>query len=82
MKLAIFIEDLILVSDWLISKNIFSSETAFPSELKFGRKHLSLIKSGEVGNFFALFNEVAQFLSKSEVLVALSVFSSPYFFHQ
>jgi hypothetical protein len=25
------------------------------------------------------FNEVAQFLSKSEVLVALSVFSSPYF---
>ena len=30
----------ILVSDWLISKNIFSSETAFPSELKFGRKHL------------------------------------------
>jgi hypothetical protein len=26
------------------------------------------------------FNEVAQFLSKSEVLVALSVFSSPYFF--
>jgi hypothetical protein len=28
------------------------------------------------------FNEVAQFLSKSEVLVALSVFSSPYFFHQ
>jgi hypothetical protein len=28
------------------------------------------------------FNEVAQFLSKSEVLVALSVFSSKYFFHQ
>jgi hypothetical protein len=29
------------------------------------------------------FNEVAQFLSKSEVLVAVSVFSSsPYFFHQ
>jgi hypothetical protein len=28
------------------------------------------------------FNEVTQFLSKSEVLVALSVFSSPYFFHQ
>jgi hypothetical protein len=26
------------------------------------------------------FNEVAHFLSKSEVLVALSVFSSPYFF--
>jgi hypothetical protein len=25
------------------------------------------------------FNEVAHFLSKSEVLVALSVFSSPYF---
>jgi hypothetical protein len=28
------------------------------------------------------FNEIAQFLSKSEVLVALSIFSSPYFFHQ
>jgi uncharacterized membrane protein len=26
------------------------------------------------------FNEIAQFLSKNEVLVALSVFSSPYFF--
>jgi hypothetical protein len=30
----------ILVSDWLISKKIFSSETAFPNELKFGRKQL------------------------------------------
>ena len=28
------------------------------------------------------FNEIAQFLSKSEDLVALSVFSSQYFFHQ
>jgi hypothetical protein len=28
------------------------------------------------------FNEIAQFLSKSEVLVALSIFSSPYFLHQ
>ena len=28
------------------------------------------------------FNEIAQFLSKSEVLVALSVFSSQYFSHQ
>jgi hypothetical protein len=28
------------------------------------------------------FNEITQFLSKSEVLVSLSVFSRPYFFHQ
>ena len=33
-------------------------------------------------NVFLGFNEIAQFLSKSEVLVALSVFSSQYFFHQ
>jgi hypothetical protein len=25
---------------WLISKKIFSSETAFPNKLKFGRKHV------------------------------------------
>jgi hypothetical protein len=30
----------ILVSDWLISQKIFSSETAFPNELKFVRKHV------------------------------------------
>jgi hypothetical protein len=30
----------ILVIDWLISKKTFSSETAFPNELKFGREHL------------------------------------------
>jgi hypothetical protein len=29
----------ILVSDWLISKKIFSSETARPNESKLGRKH-------------------------------------------
>jgi hypothetical protein len=28
----------ILVSDWLISKKIFFSETAFPNELKFTRQ--------------------------------------------
>jgi hypothetical protein len=30
----------ILVSHWLISKTIFSSENAFPNELKFSRKHV------------------------------------------
>ena len=29
----------ILVSNWLISKKKFSSETAFLNKLKFGRKH-------------------------------------------
>ena len=42
-----------------------------------------LTKPGRSGRLLRPgFNEVAQFLSKSEVLVALSVFSSPYLFHQ
>jgi len=42
-----------------------------------------LTKPGEVGDFYHLgFNEITQFLSKSEVLVTLSVFSSKYFFKQ
>jgi hypothetical protein len=41
-----------------------------------------LTKPGEVGDFFAMVSiSVVQFLSKSKVSV-LSVFSSPYFFHQ
>jgi purine-cytosine permease-like protein len=30
----------ILVSDWLLFKEIFSSETAWQNGAKFGRKHL------------------------------------------
>jgi hypothetical protein len=35
----------ILVFDWLISKKIFSSATAFPNEVKFGRNHISSVGS-------------------------------------
>jgi hypothetical protein len=42
-----------------------------------------LAKPGEVGDFFALVSmKSPNFCQKAEVLVALSVFSSPYFFHQ
>jgi hypothetical protein len=33
-------EETILVSDWMISKKIFSSETALPNEPKLGGLHL------------------------------------------
>jgi hypothetical protein len=41
-----------------------------------------LTKPGEVGDFFALVSMKSPNFCQSEVLVALSVFSSPYFFHQ
>jgi hypothetical protein len=44
-----------------------------------GRAH----QTRQSGRLLCLgFNEIAQFLLKSEALVALLVFSSPYFFHQ
>ena len=35
----------ILVSDWLLFKKIFSSETAWPNGAKFGRKHLCKVQT-------------------------------------
>jgi hypothetical protein len=45
-----------------------------PLSLHYDLKKDALLRLG--------FTEIAQYLSKSEVLVALSVFSSPYFVHQ
>ncbi len=39
IRLQTWLPQTILVSDWLISKKIFSSEVALPNELKLGRKH-------------------------------------------
>ena len=51
----------------------------------FFRSEMAVIRAHQTrrsGRLLRLgFNEIVQFLSKSEVLVSLSVFSSPYFFH-
>jgi hypothetical protein len=56
------------------SCELLSSNQAFISRVHQTRRSGRLLRLG--------FNEVAQFLSKSEVLVRASVFSSPYFVHQ
>ena len=66
----------ILVSDWLMLKQIFSSETAWPIGAKLGRKHLCkiLYKSSSFGSIWP--TNIFPLLLKIEHMVKLHVFGN------